>query len=178
MQGFELMLKAMGVDPQKMAEDAMAKFGPQLEEFKVTVVETIKTEVIEPMAAKFAENFQGVLAMRDQAFLDKLSSMDAALAQVVPGYSPTVVDLSKVTNPDTPNGGAVDMAKLDPARLAQQGSAAEQEAMPQGQVDVSSLETSNGQGGVEELQGQNNGSSGEGQGSQGQGSQADQVEGG
>lgn len=136
MQGFELMLKAMGIDPQKMAEEAVAKFGPELEKFKVGVVETIKNEVIAPMAENFAANVTQVLAARDQALLAKLETMDAALRSAVPGYEPMVVDLTKVTNPATPEGGPVDMAALDQERLAQQGSVQEQEAMPTGQVDV------------------------------------------
>jgi len=173
MQGFELMLKAAGIDPQKLAEQAMERFLPELEKFKGTVVDTIKAEVIEPMAQSFAVHVATVLEANNSALMLKLESLDNAIHALNPGYTPLVVDLSKVTNPDTPEGGAVDMSKLDPEKLANQGSLDAQASLTGlGQVDVGTGQAGPaGDAGTGDAGAGSNGTASEGQGEAGAGSQ-------
>lgn len=142
MQGFGLMLKAMGIDPVTMMSQLQAEFGPQVEAYGDALVLKLREEIVTPL-------------------MTKLDSLDAAIKEINPNYIPDdfksgdvevlpKLTLEPVTNPGLPDGGAVDPATLDPVRMASQGSLEDQAALQplteQPSGDLSSLETGNGQG--------------------------------
>lgn len=138
MQGFGLMLKAMGIDPVTMMAQLQAEFGPQVEAYGDALVLKLREEIVTPLMVK-------------------LESLDAAIKEINPNYvaegfkTGDVEVLPKltvepVTNADLPEGGPVDPATLDPARMDAQGSLEDQHALQPLTGDVASLETGDGQG--------------------------------
>lgn len=117
MQGFAKMLATMGIDPQKMAEEAVTQFGPKLQ----AAIE----EHVKPLVMAFEERRASeMLEIRSG-----LAKIEEAVHTLKPDYVPEYfragefnVDTSKaepvmVTNADKPEGGPVDPATLDPEKL-------------------------------------------------------------
>lgn len=107
MQGFEQVLKMMGIDPQKLVSDAQA----MLDQFE----ERMKLR-------------QDALLHEFQGLNEKLADMDKAIKKMDPDYVPDdfksgdylvvgEAEAQALTNPDMPDGGAVDMSTLDPERI-------------------------------------------------------------
>jgi hypothetical protein len=116
MQGFMNMLKMAGLDPEKIVQDAMAAAGPEIEK----IMGNIQTKI---------DDFEANRAKEFAALSAKLDSMDEAIKSMKPDYVPEdfaagavplllAAPAEVVTNPESPEGGAVDMAALDPEKLA------------------------------------------------------------
>lgn len=110
MQGFENMLKMMGFNPQKLLEAAMSEIQPKLDQFMVDIIAKQKEEILTPLLIKL-EAMDSQLKKLDPDYVPQ----DWSNALALPAFVPSVVE---VINTDTPEGGAVDMATLDPDKLA------------------------------------------------------------
>lgn len=115
MQGFENVLKMMGIDPQKMLADAQGV----LTTFQANMAERDRA-LADTINAGFA------------AIQDTLAEQNKAIKKLDPDYVPeefkagdyVVVGEAAplaLTNPDHPNGGPVDPNTLDPDSLAAAG---------------------------------------------------------
>ena len=125
--GIFMILKKMGIDPHLMIAEFMGQASPMLE----AVLNEIRA-------------FDAKQDARFEALATKLESMDEQIKSLNPDYVPesfrqglmaideNLREPEFVTNPDDPDGGAVDMSELDADKLRENGSL--------GDADVHSLE--------------------------------------
>lgn len=129
MQGFENMLKMMGFNPQALLNAAMTEIQPKLDQFLVDIIAKQKAEILNPLLTKL-EAMDAQLKKLDPDYVPQDWALTLAPAQ----FAPSAVDL---TNEDHPNGGAVDMASLDPAKLeAMNTGSVDQEAEAEAAADI------------------------------------------